>query len=290
MGAKVHRRLVWTFIVAVLLGGCAAPTGPSSSSGSTPEGNPSADNGTVPAGSPSIGSDQRAELGQLVNCRGAGVGLDFVGLEGASQPPGWDPWYPLDGVDLFIFECARVIWGSYSRPIQFLLETHTNFTLPAACSIDSPGTTRIISKFWVNDTEVAEWLDAEFELPVAVVPHTRVERLESGIVEWTTQWTPPGSPTSSMVIRAAHAAPNTINDWGWRFFWWNETATSYLDFVVDFERNTTGPPVGIADQQEPMLNGPRRDVPAMGLGTIVHRADGTLSVSRFDDFFCGSGP
>jgi hypothetical protein len=171
--------------------------------------------------------------------------------------------------------------------VNLLFDTHTHAEFPANCttSSDSSGdriVVGVLNSFWIDDAQVASYLNATFDLPVLTAQFKETDQ---------TQGVPVGSHTWSWGITGQPSSQITVYDDGTsqpafpkrdRIFWPSHGGIAALEFKYDrlapsgptdqrYVTGTLAPPMLLASLPGGQYAGPGNWFPQM------KQADGTFT-------------
>jgi len=263
-------------LAMAVLAGCAAPSTTTTTNSTTTQSNPEL---------------EAPRHLVLTNCTAWAASELFPGSTGPGKPPpGWtepSAATPLTGVDVDAYHCQRLSVGPFERgPINILFDSHTHAEFPVNCtaSSDSSGdriVVGVLNSFWLDDPEVASYLNATFGLPVMTTQFKETDQPQGvpmGSHTWT--WGLSGQPSSQMTIYddGTSAPPFPSRD---RIFWPYHGGMASLEFQYDrrgpagpvsnrYATGTLAPPMLFAQLPGGQYAGPGQWYPEM------QQADGTF--------------
>jgi hypothetical protein len=231
---------------------------------------------------------------EWTDCQGSLAQTGFVyGTQPGEHPPGWEPNpvnRPLVGVFMTFWDCARVHWGPFERPLRILFEGHGNFEPQSDCNeytgSNGFGLYRFgLASLWVNDTEVANWLKATYNLPIYSSPMNWTHETVGPLGTHTLTWGLAGQTQSFITFPLDTAQRDGFPEPDWRFFWFNATNVSYLDLVLSYDEPGVFGRIGHGELYPPMLAAKYTNQFADSANWFLN---GTMSgtIHRFSDFEC----
>lgn len=195
------------------------------------------------------------------------------------HPPGWEPPITRQSARVFMqaWECDRISWGHFERPLLIFFESHDNFNSPPDCDYDLKDMMvhEVLNTIWVNDTEFAKYLNEAYGLPVIYSDMT-MERVSLPLGnEYTFRWGI--GNLDSWISTTDDLGQSQSIPYIQRFFWYNETTLGALDFSQNLYRDMTSDNIATGNMYEPMLMSKfsesyasvgQWNEPASALGTI----------------------
>lgn len=273
-------------ILAGLLAGCVNPDvgPPTSTTQATSESSTSLT--VLPTGGPAPGLS-RLNSSILSGCTGLFSVVRYPwSLGPASPPPNWTGDSDLgQEVSQLALDCQRVSWGSFERPTRMVWEVHTNAPAPASCAEGSYSRYLIITRIFLEDMELADFLNETYGLPVHSATVWRNETLEQGQRHDVWTWTPLGYQPSWMenwrLNRSDFDTSDTYND---RYAWDNGSGISFMDEHSErkWGANTVLTP---GEMNPPMLNA-AHGAPYSGVGTLWDDVHTEFTIRKFGDYAC----
>jgi hypothetical protein len=276
--------------VALCLGGCAAKAPPLTASNSNSDG-----------GSISGPSTESTTSGPTYNLTPAGVpdsmfGTDCVGLGSAftwpgqtgpgSHPSGWAPQGHVGSdVHVDLFRCTRLSWGAFERPVSLLVETHDMFDAPDSCRQGQFDTTFMMNSIWINDTQVAAWLNQTYGMPARYGSIDYQLETTSGLESHRWRWNVPGGEASFISFNTSqiHLQPDQYIH---RWYWYNATAVSFINWT-DKWQSSDGQGITPGEMHPPMLYSQSYTPnPYLGQGGVLYSESFEGDIHRFGDLAC----
>lgn len=156
----------------------------------------------------------------MEGCKSAGSSFTFPYEVAPGEPvPGWPARTP-DGTQppqafLTMVECKRVHWGGFDGPLAFIIEAHTNQNIVWPCyEMPATGTDSVslwaLHAFWVNNTSLASWLVATYDMPAKAANITAEKTVTASLNETTWSWVLPDGETSHVTFR--HVTTGRVQD------------------------------------------------------------------------------
>ncbi|MES2155108.1 MAG: hypothetical protein V4510_08235 [bacterium] len=207
-----------------------------------------------------------------------------------STNPGGPPanWSGTSGpgseLGVALFDCARVQWGPYERPLQFILELHTNMTTPAACRRGQFDNFYILNAIYVDDANVTRFLRDELGFPAL---NTAINVTFQGD-KMAASWRPEGGEVSEVQDQRLHAydSPESIIR---RVAWETHGHVSLLDWTAASQTAQPGVVPATGHMRPPMLQSKMGDPYIGGRGGFDGFTDDTEvegHLYRFNDDQC----
>lgn len=159
------------------------------------------------------------------------------------EHPTWPEYeYPEpESITVALLDCARLKLGPFERPVRIITETDDlDAYSPETCHPDPETRPPIVylnfvASIGVTDPEVAEFMRIAYGLPAYVV-EAEVTVDGSGVLpEQVWRWAPPGHEPSELRTPVDPLPRAERIPFDWRWYWFNETATSALDLHWEFE-------------------------------------------------------
>lgn len=164
----------------------------------------------------------------LTGCTGAStVAYLPESMNDPTVPASHQYEWPINGFYYFFFQCERFSTGPYERPLNFILEAHSNNNPPEECLAGDFGIPAVLVRLWLPDEEIATYLRDEVEMPtrIAVIDITKGPISE----QWS--WTSEGA-TSTVAIPRSNVVAGSIPE-ETRFFWYPKQGLHFMDFLID---------------------------------------------------------
>ncbi|MES2155115.1 MAG: hypothetical protein V4510_08270 [bacterium] len=183
------------------------------------------------------------------------------------------------------FSCQRFHLGPFERPLNFVLELHTNATLPVTCKKGSWELFQYVNGLWTDDADVVTFLATQLGLPA----HMATVAVETGGVAgvsfnatWT--WTPESGQTSDVSTGQilAKQAGSTDTE---RLAWVTAGKVSLLDLKITRANYLPQEIATPGHIRPPMLASALGD-PYPGIGGIAGSGDVEGHLYRFNDDQC----
>ncbi|MEA3189647.1 MAG: hypothetical protein QOD77_229 [Thermoplasmata archaeon] len=200
-------------------------------------------------------------------CKMVGLGHTYPKGQNPGTPPSdWPPATGGVGSDVYVeaYQCERVSWGPYERPMTMVMESHTNLDPPEACRVGGWDTFQALASWWVSDRELADFMRTTYGIPVH---HGAIDFLnETGQATstFTATWNETGTEPSSMKASQVNQAEGHSLA-ALRFFWDWGNGTAMLDLQQDKQYSIAPTYVVQATMNPPML------LSSLGLPRMVAR-------------------
>ncbi len=222
------------------------------------------------------------------------VGLDtaMVWAEGMNpaHPPGtWPPEPGGIGSESRIQAraCERMSLGPFERPVRFILNTHTNETMPDSCRLGGKWDYfDALAAIYIDDPAVVNYARNELQMPAFYANMSYVYDKQPAAWTMTWSWAADGGERSD--IQTSVAAPNiypTDDPITYRYAWVSGGHVSLLDFKTSARQ--LGPPTTAVPGHvySPMIEA-RQGSPYLGTGEISDGVDAQGTLHRFNDDQC----
>jgi hypothetical protein len=282
--------LTFTLLWAIAGAGCATQLEPSKEGMSSSTASEPAPRFAAPSATTTqTTSEDVPRPSQLIldNC----VGIDTLRLAsselvGASPPPSWGPGpTPVTELRIEISNCERLSLGPFERgPIYFLVEIHDNREPPESCRNGEYTSSEVITQVWVDDGEVADYLQNVLGLPAKLAKFHRDDQLAGDLNRTTWHFEIEGFEPSYLDAVRPSASP-TPGTYLYRRFWVNEVGgISYMDFETKFQR-TSRDSVATGIVSDPFLHMPG-DTSFVGTESTLDSGSIIAPITRFGDLKC----
>ncbi len=204
-----------------------------------------------------------------------------------SRPPDWEPaggTTVFGGIGLVGYHCQRIALGPFERgPVHLIFESHGAATFPPECVREAIETDLrgIVSNFWIDDAQIAAYVNATYGIPVRVADIERTEPLAGPANQETWTWGEPGAEPSTFTVTAPSA--RSPLDQGLMAFWPSGTGIARL--YGNFElKGMSGSAHGVF--KPPMLMSEFAQGAYAGETTWSTEGDGRLQFTLYRDRFC----
>lgn len=278
----------WLFAVAcvVVMAGCAEPPKSPGITETPPTEEPPGTDPAVPLPLDSLSFPGTVHLSQ---CNGFWTSGTYpVATMPPMQDPYWEPPPPVPVIDVYIevYDCPRVSIGPFERPLRILTEVSQVANAPEPCQPEvGPGEIiqwRTLTSIWVNDTEVADWIRAVWEMPVYYSPIEDTTTNDPVFLEHTWTWGIDGEKSALTIFDdSPEFTPSVMDD---RYFWFNETAVSSLDLHRTFTSPNVHRPMK-GTLAKPML-GAYASKDYVDEVMMMQDIEADMEVIRYKDHFC----
>jgi hypothetical protein len=281
-------RLVSTLLLFLLLAGCLGgkdSTPPLEQSPSVGETSSSAS----PSNPPSLLENASIAMD------GCGKGITALvyapqALYPSATPhdPSWSSDSPVVAITLLVQECSRISVGPFERgPVRFLLEVHDNLVSPTSCR-EVPGdytSDEAFSQLWLDDAEIAAYLQATYGLPVRFASISVVS--ESLGTRTSDHWTfgVPGEPVST--LDSIIGATDTTSFPVYRLYYSpSEGRVSFADFTFHLEYAGLDYLLSTGKVAPPLIYGSTGTGDLVAYGSPSRNSHFSVEIHQFGDDEC----
>lgn len=242
------------------------------------------------SGGPEPAGNTTAEI-ILNDCTSWRIVRQFVGTPSpGSPPPGWQPADPsalITGIEVHGIRCNRVSVGPFERPLQLVLEMHTNVTYPESCleGADPFAVPAVLQSLWVDDPTVAQYFALTFGMPVHAATFTPMDTGAQGVAAYSVSWGESGQPASMMTT-----LDDTADVSGallpYRLAWAIGNQVRFLDLTTSMDSPLMNQRASAGQFQEPMLLAAVDGGNYAGSGSWYTNYQAAATVHLFGDLFC----
>lgn len=245
---------------------------------------------------PDFESPERPMSFQMNACEGFWTRSYWPGTTGpGAAPPNWsiaaNTPFVASVVELHLFDCERVSWGTFERPATMLFEVHNKFDPPSSCDSDTQ-LLSMLNSVWISDPGLSRFLATTYGLPAlhGVFSHTS----ETGSPPYADIWTWAGAGTAASDV-TVHYLGDALNEvvFQERHFWSNGKGISFMNLNVTSQAHqetaivTSPNRLVTGTMNEPMLNAQAGTDYRSVNGHLLTNEDGSGELKEFGDFECG---
>ncbi|MES2155908.1 MAG: hypothetical protein V4510_12305 [bacterium] len=211
---------------ALLAAGCTAPGGPGPTSTHPASPTSNASNATQPGPVAPPAPEMDVQFTTWNQCRMLVTSVSWEGSTSPAHPLA--SWGGTGGTGsesgIQFFDCQRFNWGPFERPLRFILEGHTNQTVPEQCKLGDWFFFASLNAIYVDDPQVVAYMASNLSLPAR---HASMTVTYGDTVHLV--WQPDGGEQSEVSITALRLQ-NTTDDVKHRLAWAKEGRVTLLDW------------------------------------------------------------
>lgn len=190
----------------------------------------------------------------LLNCHG-GTSRIVVPASTVSpdSPQGWETETEVVAIVIDAMTCEHLSLGPFERgPIQVVLESHSKFDAPEACRIGDYDQLNALQSVWVDDADVADYLQSVLGMPAISATITRTTDGIPELLTATWAWSANQGEASSITFGRFE---NPSRDWPFtlRLAWTSGPSVTMADIAIGGQETGYEPRATPGKMRAPMI-------------------------------------